>query len=1046
MINKLMNLALTHRAMTILIFLGISIGGVISIRNLSIDAFPDLSPNLVQVFAEVNATPAEQIEKMVTYPVETAMQGIPGVKRVRSVTTFGLSRVSIYFEDGVDIYKARQLVAEKIIEAQENIPTGLDMPHGVEMGAVVSGTGAMFHYKVMGDGKQTLTELRTIQDDIIKPALRSVNGVAKVVSQGGYVEEFRIKLNPYQMSGYGVTLDQIIEAIDKSSKDVGAGVIEKGQEEWIVRSIGSIEKIEDIQNITISLIPQIIPAKIDSVNPDNSTEQETILKPVFIKDVATIERMGGFRRGIASKDGKEEIVTGWVYKLHKANSFKAIANIHDRIESINKTLPKGVKIVPLYDQGKLVRNSIYTISQTLVLGLIFVGFVSLIFLGEVRNSVIVVLSLPFTLLFSFCVFKLFGISGDLLSLGGLSIGLGMIVDAAIIVTEKLYVRVNTEEDGKSKIQRIREGCYEVGRPIFYAVATIIFVFLPILTLQNIEGKMFRPLAISVCIAMGGSLIYALFIAPVLYTLFPHKVKKKKIYLQDTYKRFLLRLMKLRGTVLTVVIILMGLGAFLFTKQGRIFAPQLQEGSIELLAYFDPNISLAEIGKVSSRIEKDVKAINEVAHVTSDIGYGEVGPHVHQTNFSSIHISLKPRKEWADTVTQQQITQQIREKLRGYIGIAFNFSQPIQHELDDLVAGSGSQVVIRLFGSDMDLLNQKATLIRDSVLFQMDGAEDIFLEQVAGQKQLQIRLKRDVIAEHGITIHAVQDLIRNAIGGKKVGKVFEANRVTDINLIFDEPFRKDVEAYGNLTINAPGGYPVPLDELADIKLVLNGKRQISHENASRYVSVQCNVVGRDEARFVEELQDIVSKRIEPAMPPGYTITYGGQFELREQANNRLLIIVPITLFLLFIIIYGMFNSPRSTLIIFLNIPLSFVGGVVALALTGEYLSIPSSIGFAVLFGIAIEDDLVLVSRIRLLQEKGKKLKEAVLEGAISKLRPVLMTSVTTFLGLLPMIIASGPGAEIQRPLAIVVLGGLASSTILTLFVIPVMYEWFCKEEG
>ncbi len=1027
MINKLMEFALKHRTFVVLIFIAVCIGGTVAVLNLPIDAFPDLSPNLVQVFAEVEATPTEIVEKMVTRPIESAMLGVPGVKRIRSITTFGLSRVNVYFEDNVDIYKARQLVAEKIVEAEEHIPKGLDMPHGVEMGSVASGTGALFYYRLEGENYDNTT-LRSIQDEVVKPNLQSLSGIANVVSQGGNVKQFLVKVSPYKLTGYGVTLDNVTEAIEKNNQDVGAGLIEKGEEEWIVRSIGSITSVEDIAGIVIGFYQ------------DN---------PVYIRDVADVSIEGGFRRGIGSMNGEKEIVVGWVYKLHKANSFEVIKQLKKRIEEVNQTLPKGVSVVPIYDQGKLVKNSVRTISKTLLLGLVFVCIVSLLFLGKFRNIIVVVMSLPFALLLSFIVFYIAGISGDLLSLGGLAIGLGMIVDATIIIVEKMHRKLHQESLSLPPMKLILDGCFEVGRPIFFAIGIIIFVFLPIFTLQGIEGKMFRPLAFAVCTALVGSLIYALIIAPVLYSLFPEKKRGRKqedFFLNKHYEKFLLWLLGRWKMVLTIVIVLMVGGLVLFTRMGKIFAPVLREGTIDLLAYFDPNISLNEIGRVSLRIEKEMLEIPEVRYVTSDIGYGEVGPHVHQTNFSCIQIGLHPKKEWKDAGTQEDIVNKIRGRLKGYVGVAFNISQPIQHELDDLVAGTGSQVSIRIFGPDIDVLEEKATMIRDSILFlefSKKGAVDIFLEQVAGQKQLQVTLLREEIARNGINISDVRRLIHDAIGGKRVGKVFEQDKTTDITVIFDEEHRKDVEAYENLLINTPLGYQVPLAELAEIKLV-EGMRQSSHENGSRLVAVQCNVSGRDEGSFVEELRDYIAKRVK--LPPGYVITYGGKFELRKEANRRLAIIVPITLFLIFMMIFGVFNSIPKTLLVFLNIPLSFVGGVISLALWGEYLSIPASIGFIVLFGIAIEDVLVLLSRIDYLRKKESDLKDAVIQGAISKLRPVLMTSVTTFLGLLPMILATGPGAEVQRPLAIVVLGGLASSTALTLLVIPTLYLWIEKKKN
>ncbi|UCF16089.1 MAG: efflux RND transporter permease subunit, partial [Phycisphaerales bacterium] len=792
MITRLIHFSLRHKLLIILGFVAVSVAGVFSLSKLPIDAFPDISPNLVQVFAELEGMAAEEVEQFVTRPVEVAMRGIPGVKKIRSISSLGLSTVNIYFEDDVDIYVARQLVSERLKEAEESIPESMNMPHGLEMGAIASGMGKILSYHVHGDGYST-TDLRTIQDWIIKRDIQTVAGVAKVISQGGHVRQYQIRVQPDRLLEYNLTLDDVTEAVRKNNLNLGAGIIERGAEELIVRSLGLVETLEDIENIVIC---------------------SRRSSPVYVKDIATVEFGDAFRRGVASLDGEEEIVVGGVYKLHGANSFEVIERLKERIAEINKTLPQDVKVIPYYDQSDLVRNSINTVRGALTLGLVLVCLVSFVFLGNLRNALIVVCSLPFSTLFAFTLMYRNGMPGDLISLGGVAIALGMIVDATIIMVERIQSTLGSDSNTGSATDTILAAAKEVARPIFFAVSIIIIVFIPIFTLGEVEGKMFRPLAFAVSTTMIGSLIYALIVAPVFYHLLhsergrDRKARAVHPLIMNGYKSILTFCLGRRAAVTLVMVVLMVLGVGIFTGLGREFVPTLQEGTVQVLAYMNPNISLREIEATSQEIARDILEFPEVDQVIADIGYGEVGPHIHHTNYACMTVNLKPPKQWGNTKGQEELVAQIDSRIRDYPGVAVSFSQPIKHEVDSLVAGAGTAVVAKLFGPDMEILEAKAAEIHD-VLALVPGVADLRTEQVAGQTQLQIDMNGRGIARHGLSNYQIQNTIRCAISGEEVGKVFEDEKVFGIHARFAEAYRKDIESVENLLIRTPAGYNVRL---------------------------------------------------------------------------------------------------------------------------------------------------------------------------------------------------------------------------------------------
>jgi len=1022
MIEKMISLGLRHKLLAFVLTGTVMALGVYSLSNLSIDAFPDISPNLVQVFAEVDGMAPEEVEQLVTRPTETAMRSIPGVQKIRSLSSLGLSTVNIYFDDKVDIYRARQLVAERLKVAEEGIPAGVGMPHGLEMGPLASGMGKILAYYIDAPGRD-LTDLRTMHDWIIKRGIEIVPGVAKVISQGGHLRQYEVELSPEKLLAHKLTVADVSAAIELNNANVGAGIVTRGSEELIVRTLGRVTTVDEIGSIVVKSVGG---------------------KPVLVRDLGNIRIGQAFRRGVAILDGKAEVVVGGVYKTHRANSFEVIKALRARIAEINGTLPEGTRIVPFYDQADLVTNSIRTVGNSLLLGLILVSIVAFFFLGNLRNALIMVCSMPFALLFGLILMERSGISGDLISFGGMAIALGMIIDAAIIMVEKLQTSVTSPGGQKSSREAISHGAQEVGRPIVFAVAVISAVFLPIFTLGEIEGKMFRPLAFAVVATLAGSLLYALLVAPIFFRIL-HQLDRKKTRRgpgrilarsQDIYETLVRKILQSRRSLVVAVLVAIVAGGFGFARLGAEFVPTLQEGTINCYVYMNPNVSLEQIRQTCSDISRMGSGIPEIRNIIAEIGYGEVGPHMHHTNYGCLTITLKPRGFLRKGRSQREVVAALDKRLQGQLGTIIGFSQPIAHEVDGLIAGAGAEVVMKIFGDDMNRLKTLAVEL-EHVLADVPGVADLRVEQTDGQTQVQINLHAAELARRGLNKHAVQGLVRQALTGEVVGDVFEGEMASRILVRLDKRYQEDREQIGNLLVLAPDGSHVPLRSLADIKTV-TGLRQISRENTQRYITIQCNVRGRDVGTFVRDAQAAVETA--NILPPGYRIDWGGQFELQQAANRRLAIVIPVTLALVLAMLYGLFGSVRVALLIMLNVPLALIGGVLGLGVFGENLSIPSSIGFIALFGVAITDGVVLLSRFERGRREGQELIEAILSACRAKLRPILMTTVTTALGLLPLILATGTGSEVQRPLAIVVVFGLATSTVVTLFAVPAAYLW------
>jgi len=1026
--KKLIQFILKNRLLMLVLGVFVLAGGYYNYQHLPINAFPDVSPSLVQVFTVTEGLAPEEIEKYVTFPVEVAMNGLPNLERIRSVSNFGLSVVNVYFEDGTDIYFARQLVNERLQEAREQIPEGFGDP---QMGPISTGMGLiMFYYLEDTSGEYSLTEVRTIQDWLIKYQLQTVPGVTEVLGIGGWEKQYHIALDPNSLLRYDISVNEIIEKIQANNLNVGAQFIEKNAEEFIVRSVGLAGNIEDLQNIVL-------------------TSQDGI--PIYLKQVADIQIGGAIRRGVQTRNGIEEVVSGQVVKLYGANSSTVIGQVEEKLREINKILPDGIRIVPYYEQKTLVESAVKTVTSALFQGIVLVVLILILFMGSLRPSVVVALAIPFSILFAVIGMRLFHISINLMSFGGLAIAIGMIVDGTIVMVENVDRMLRNSNAEESRIHIVARAFREVSRPILFAISIIIVVFLPLFTLQGVEGKTFRPLAYTVALAMLGSLLFAMLLAPVLSSILMrkpgHKKKDQKIkdnfllrFLTSVYRPIVSYFVKKRYLAVGLAVSLLIIGLVIFPQLGSEFTPTLQEGTIVLRLTMAPSISLKKSIQTTQVVERRLKKIAEVTEVITRIGRGEVGAHTDPINSAEMYILLKDKSEWRSARTQTELENVIREEVGNIPGVLANFTQPIQMTVDELLEGVRAELAIKLYGEDLETLKEKADEIA-AVIRRVPGAADVQPDQVSGTPQLLIKVDRHAIARYGINVEDVQQVIRAAVGGETAGQIFEGVRRFDILVRYHPDFRSTPEAIGQILVEAPKGIHVPLSQLTTIEEII-GPRQITRENSQRFITIQCNVVGLDIGTFVKNGQHAIDQNIK--LPPGYLVTWGGQFRLQQEANKRLALVVPITLLVIFLLLFSSFNVLKNTFLILLNIPLALVGGIVALWISGQNLSVPASVGFIALFGIALENGMVLVTYLNQLVRDGIPMDEASVKGAILRLRPVLMTAMTTALGLIPLLLASGVGSEVQRPLATVVIGGLFTSTLLTLLVIPAIYKWFALD--
>ena len=1026
--KKLIQFVLENRFLMVLIGVIILGAGIYSYQNLPLDALPEITPPVVRIYTTTEGLAPEEVEKLVTYPVEVAMTGLPDVAEIRSISTFGLSIVNVFFDDGTDIYFARQLVNERLQDAARQIPEGYGTP---EMGPISTVLGlVMFYYLEDQSDNYTLEELRTIQDWMIKPILRTIPGVTEVIIVGGFEKQFQVIVHPDALLRYGITLNEIINKIQTNNSNVGAQYIIKNAEEFTVRSVGLVQSMEDLGKIVIK--------SIDGT-------------PVFLDDLAEIKIGGEIRRGLQTRNGVEEVVAGQVIKLFGTNSSTIIERVEEKLIEINQILPENVRIVPYYEQKTLVNASLATVTTALMQGIVMVILVLILFLSDIRSSLVVAFSLPFSLLFAIVGMSYFGISANLMSLSGLAIAIGLLVDATIVIVENITRKLSEADPEEGKMNVIIHACLEIIQPVVFSIFIITLVFIPLLTIQGVEGRTFQPLAYTVILALIGSLIFAVFMSPALSQLLLRFTKadekgqqsyhqKFQNYLINLYKPMVTYFVSHPKMAVSITLILLFVGAFIFPRLGSEFTPEMDEGTTIVTVQMAPSISLEESKRIAMLVERRLMDISEIEEVVTVMGTGEVGGEYMPINMGDIYINYKPKEEWKIILSKEEMDEKIRRILASVPGVIISLTQPIKMLTDELIEGVRGDLAIKLFGDDLDLLKQQGDEFA-RVLGSIPGATDVQTEQIVGSPQLVIQIDRQAIARYGINVSDVQEVIRVAIGGANAGQVFEGIQRFNILVRYPEKYRGSKEAIEDILITSSTGAILPLSELTDIREVV-GPRQISRKNNQRFITIQCNVSDRDIGSFVEEARQKLESQIE--LPAGYFFEWGGQFKLQQEANKKLIVIVPVILLIILSLLFLNFHSFKNSLLILLNIPLALVGGIVALWITNQNLSVPSSIGFIALFGIALENGMVLVTYLNQLVKKGMPINKASVNGALLRLRPVLMTALTTALGLMPLLIASGTGSEVQRPLATVVVGGLVTSTILTLLVIPALYKWFSEE--
>ncbi len=1024
-LSQLLHRIAGGRLFAALAFAFVIIGGAVTFRSMPVDAFPDVTPTLVQVFTETEGLAPEEVERYVTFPVETSMNGLPRLQEVRSTSNFGLSVVNIYFEDGVDIYWARQLVGERLQQARDEIPDGFGDPG---MGPITTGLGQiLFYFLETSDEAVDGVALRTLQDWQVKFDLQTVRGVTEVLSLGGFEQQYQIDVRPDALLRYGLAIEDVVAAVEANNANAGAQFLIENSEQYTVRAVGLAQGIGDLSDIIVKVEDGV---------------------PVRVRDVANIEIGGAPRQGLATMDGQGEVVAGLVLKLLGANTNEVIERVHDRLERINAALPPGVTAVPYYDQSELVGAAVLTMTTALWQGALLVAIVLFLFLRGWRPSLIVVASIPFSVGFAIVAMQVFGVSANLMSLGGIAIAIGMMVDGAVVIVENANRALLAAKKGEDKQALIAAACAEVLQPLIFAILIVVVVFVPILTLEGVEGKTFRPLAFSVVFAMAGSLVFAVLLAPAASMLgLKLGSATKQSEQPNFYERRFAPLVEFfvakRRAALGLAAAMLIIGALIFPRLGSEFTPRMNEGDLLVRLTMAPSISLPEARATVTRFEQQLReSFPEVERVVTRVGRGEVGAHADPVNSAEAFVALAPRSEWETARSQEALLALMSESFESFPGARFNFTQPIAAATDELLTGTKADLAIKLFGEDMSVLEQYAGQIAN-VIRDIPGSADVQTDQVTGAPQLRITVNREAISRFGLNVEDVLSVVRTAIGGSEAGQVFEGVRRFDIIVRYREQDRMNAERISRIILNGPGDELIPLGQVAQVERI-EGPRQVTRENGQRYITIQTNVRERDIGSFVQAGQAAVAENV--ALPPGYYVEWGGQFELQQQANARFAVVIPVTLGVVFLLLLFSFGRLKSALLIIANIPLALVGGIAALWLTGQNLSVPASVGFIALFGIALGNGMVLVSFLDRFAKERTDIDAFSVEAAVRRAQPVLMTATTTGLGLMPLLFATGIGSEVQRPLAAVVIGGLVTSTILTLLVLPAVYKWFAPKRS
>jgi cobalt-zinc-cadmium resistance protein CzcA len=997
--------------------------GIQATRKLSVDAFPDATNIQVQVATEVPGRSPDEVERMVTVPVEIGMTGLPGMTEMRSQNEPGLSIVTLVFTDATPLYFARQLVSERLGDVRSRLPAGI-VP---VIGPVSTALSEVYQYTLENpaDGQRELTkdelvQRRTVQDWVARPLLRSIAGVAEINSTGGYVKQYQVLVDPFRMRYYGVTIHDVEEALARNNANSSGGILPRGPEIYLVRGVGLIKSLDDIRSVVLKAV--------------NGT-------PVYIRDVAEVKFGEEVRYGAMIKGGYTEAVGGIVMMIAGGNAKEIVQTIKQRVADINSKgmLPNGLRIVPYYDRSELVDAALHTVTEVLIEGIILVIIILFLFLGDLRSSLIVIATLLLTPALTFVVMNHYGMSANLMSLGGLAIAIGLMIDGSVVVVENVFSKLGHNPRG-DRIRVVYEAVMEVGTPVIFGICVIILVFLPLMTLQGMEGKMFAPLAYTIAIALAISLVLSLTLSPVLSSYLLKGGNEHDTILVRSLKKPYTAVLRWathnEKKTIAVALVLFVASVALFPFLGTSFIPELQEGTISPNMDRAPNISLDESIGMEMAAIRLIKNLPGVNHVVSRLGRGESPVDPAGYNESDMMIQLKPMDE-RKGVTQDRVADQVRKIVSAFPGVNIVMAQPISDRVDEMVTGVRADVAVKIFGDDLETLLNRANQVA-RVAHGIRGTGDIKVDRVGGQQNLTVTIDRQAIARHGLNASDIHDVIEAAVGGKAATEIYEGERRFQAVVRFPQNLRNSISAIRNILLRTHDGEQIPLESLARIELV-EGPSQIKREMAKRRVVVGINVRDRDLGGFVAELQQKIRHEVE--LPSGYYFEWGGQFENMERARRHLMIIVPITIGAIFFLLFLLFRSLRFASLIIMVLPFASIGGIAALYFSGEYLSVPASVGFIALWGIAVLNGVVLVSYIRALREAGIEQRQAIIEGAKMRFRPVMMTATVAALGLVPFLFATGPGSEVQRPLAIVVIGGLVTSTLLTLVVVPALYRLF-----
>lgn len=1058
MFNRIIDWAVINRLLVVIALITLTVSAVFIIPKLNLDAFPDVTNVQVSVNTEAPGLAAEEVEQLITYPIEAVMYALPDVEEVRSISKTGLSGVTVVFKEGTDIYFARQLVFERLQAAKELIPDGVGTP---EMGPNTSGLGQVYQYLLVAepDAGFDAMALRSLNDWVVKLLLIPAEGVTDVLSFGGEVRQYQVNLNPSRLLAYELTQDEVMMALERNNTNVGGWYMNRGQEQLVIRGTGWLDHgekgLEQIRQVPLKTV-------------DGTT--------ITVSDVAQVALGSEIRQGAVTMTRKNaddkvenlgEVVSGIVLKRMGANTKATIDGVSARIERINQALPEGVRFEAFYDQADLITQAVQTVVNALLLAFIFIVVILALFLMNLRATFLVLMSIPISIGIALMVMAWFGLSANLMSLGGIAVAIGMLVDGSVVMVENMFKHLthpNAEHDTKRQSRvdsddvdpfdvahdrhgialRLQEAGKEVARPIFFATAIILVVFMPLFSFEGVEAKLFQPMAISIMLAMLSAVLVALIIVPALATyLFRKGVRQRDSFvlkpLDRLYRKGLAWAMGHSKMVVGVAAVMVIAAALVLPRLGTEFVPELEEGTINLRVTLAPSSSLDTALEVAPKLEAKLMEFPEVTYALSRIGRSEIGGDPEPVNNIEIYIGLKPVPEWTSADNRYELQSLMEQKLEQHPGLLFNFSQPIATRVDELLSGVKAQLAIKLFGPDLAVLANKGQAIEAAVK-EIEGARDVAMEQIAGESQLVVKPDRRALSRYGLAVGDVMELVREGLGGASAGQIINGNERYDIYVRLAERFREDRETIADLRLQAPSGAWVRLGDVAEVSIA-SGPPQVRRDDVQRRVVIQANVHGRDMGSVVADIRQVIAEQVD--LPTGYSVDIGGQFENQQRAQKRLSLVVPVSLGLIALLLYFAFASVGQAMLILVNVPLAVIGGVFSLWISGQYLSVPSSVGFITLFGVAVLNGVVMVESINQRIADGLKVSDAVFDGAVSRLRPVLMTAITSALGLIPMLLSNGVGAEIQKPLASVIVGGLVTATFLTLFVLPVLFAWFSK---